>query len=69
VAVPRFNTHIHELDEGTVELKEKLTVVGPKWLTTMNGDVGAGFYSSIRGPLPFAFGKVPAEEVTVYRVK
>ncbi len=69
VAVPKYNTNIHPLDKDTVELKETLTVPGPKWLTTMNGDVGAGFYSSIRGPLPFAFGRVPAEEVAVYQVK
>jgi hypothetical protein len=69
VAVPKYNTNIHPLDKDTVESKQTFTVAGPKWLTTMNGDVGAGFYSSIRGPVPFAFGRVPAEEVTVYEVK
>ena len=35
-------------------------------LTTFNQPVGAGFYSSIWGPLPFAFGRVPPESVSVY---
>jgi len=28
--------------------------------------VGAGFYASVWGPLPFAFGQVPPERVLVY---
>jgi hypothetical protein len=37
------------------------------WVTTMCAECGAGFYSDLWGPLPFAFGLVPAEgyEVTV----
>jgi hypothetical protein len=31
--------------------------------------VGAGFYSSVPGPLPFVFGQVPPEEVAVYSWK
>jgi hypothetical protein len=35
----------------------------------MNVQVAAGFYASLRGPLPFAFGKVPPESVLLYFLK
>jgi hypothetical protein len=38
------------------------------WLATMNLQVGAGFYADVFGPLPFAFGRVPPERFTVYKV-
>ena len=41
---------------------------GPRWVTTINKDVGAGFYASVLAPLPFAFGNVPPERVIVYRM-
>jgi len=36
---------------------------------TMNSMLGAGFYSSAFGPLPFAFGDVALEYASVYRLK
>ena len=39
----------------------------PLGVHTMNSWVGAGFYSSIFGPLPFAVGDGPAEGVRVWR--
>lgn len=38
------------------------------WVTTMHPFVGAGFYSHFWGPLPFAFGNVPAEYYAVYEI-
>ncbi|HEX6852309.1 MAG TPA: glycosyltransferase family 39 protein [Candidatus Polarisedimenticolaceae bacterium] len=38
-------------------------------LTTMSARLGAGFYSDGWGPLPFAFGRIPAEEYVVYRMR
>jgi hypothetical protein len=32
------------------------------WLSTMQKQMGAGFYSDVWGPLPFAFGFVPPEQ-------
>lgn len=40
-----------------------------RWLSTMNARFGAGFYSSIWGPLPFAFGRIPAEEYYIFAVR
>jgi hypothetical protein len=42
------------------------SVAGPVWLATMSGPIGAGFYSSTWGPLPFAFGAAPPETYLVY---
>jgi hypothetical protein len=46
---------------------EELDFPGPRLLTTMNANLGAGFYTSQAGPLPFAFGQVPPEIVRVFR--
>ncbi len=35
------------------------------WLTTMQADCGAGFYSDLWGPLPFVFGPAPLEKYEV----
>ena len=38
-----------------------------KYLATMNYDVGAGFYSNFKSPLPYAFGLVPPETYQIWR--
>lgn len=48
---------------------ETLSIDGPRWLTTFQSEVGAGFYASVWGPLPFAFAKVPAEKVLIHHLK
>lgn len=66
LVVPSNNTNVLPPDPGNGELLEILTVSGPHWLTTWNPTVGAGFYASTMGPLPYAFGRVPPERVSVY---
>ncbi len=51
-----------------VDSMETLTIDGTRWLTTFQSEVGAGFYASVWGPLPFAFAKVPAEGVTIHHL-
>jgi hypothetical protein len=68
IATPQNNANFSPLGPDLVVLREQLSVTGPRWLTTMNGEVGAGFYASLRGPLPFAFGLVPPERVVVCSV-
>lgn len=65
VATPLNNANLSPLGPDLVVLREMITVPGPGWLTTMTGEVGAGFYASLRGPLPFAFGLIPPERVAV----
>jgi hypothetical protein len=65
VAAPVNNTNFLPLKPDLAVLRELITVPGPYMLTTMKGEVGAGFYASLRGPLPFAFGFAPPEVVVV----
>lgn len=65
VAAPKNNTNLLPLRPELTTLREVFEVPGPALLTTMNGEVGAGFFASLRGPLPFAFGFVPPEQITV----
>jgi hypothetical protein len=37
-------------------------------VTTQNAAMGAGFYSSTYGPLPFAWGRVPPAKYAVYHI-
>lgn len=46
----------------------QLTIPASAWITTMHPQLGAGFYASMSGPLPYAFGPVPAEEYWVFAV-
>jgi hypothetical protein len=69
LAMPVHNVFISQPNSETADLREIITVQGPRWLTTWSEDVGAGFYSSVPGPLPFAFGEVPPETVGIYVLK
>jgi hypothetical protein len=66
LAIPYNNTNLLLPDPNKVTLRETLTVPGPGWLATWNETMGAGFYASVGGPLPFAFGPVPPEGVAVF---
>jgi len=63
ILAPRNNSYLWPLD---APMLAKRTFEGPAWCATMNSAVGAGFYASTWGPLPFAFGAVPPETYTVY---
>jgi hypothetical protein len=71
LAIPRNNSNLLPFDRflppsQEAIRREVLMVPGPAWLATCNGTVGAGFYASVWGPLPFVFGRVPPESVAVY---
>lgn len=61
VVVPANNTNLKTMRDQIVEMKEYLEFMPFSWLTTLERNLGAGFYSSIWGPLPFAFGTVQPE--------
>jgi dolichyl-phosphate-mannose-protein mannosyltransferase len=69
LALPENNTGIAPPNMDAVARQEKIEVRGPSYLSTMNVEVAAGFYASLRGPLPFAFGKVPPESVQLFFLK
>ena len=68
LAVPLNNTDTSEPAPENVARREIVTVPGAAWLTTWHAAVGAGFYASVLGPLPFAFGKVPPEGLFIYEL-
>ena len=45
----------------------RLQAAGPSWVATVSQETGAGFYSSIWGPLPYGFGRVPLEDYFVLK--
>jgi len=67
LALPADNTSVRSPNPDTVVQWDQITVPGPRWLATMN-PMGAGFYASSRGPLPFAFGKVIDPEIYIYHL-
>ena len=64
--VPANNANLHSPRLNISAPREIITVPKSRFLATMEGSVGAGFYASLTGPLPFAFGRVPPEQVVVF---
>jgi 4-amino-4-deoxy-L-arabinose transferase-like glycosyltransferase len=69
LVMPLHNTYISEPPPEIVARRDVLSVPSSTRLATWNAAVGAGFYSSVAGPLPFAFGRVPPEDVLIYLLK
>jgi len=67
-AVPENNTNTFAIRPELVQSESTLTLEMHQWVTTMHTQLGAGFYSSLWGPLPFAFGRVPAERYRLVRL-
>ncbi len=66
LAVPRNNTNVGLPNNKMARLQEIFPINEWRLLATSSEDVGAGFYASAMGPLPFAFGKVPPEKIYVF---
>jgi 4-amino-4-deoxy-L-arabinose transferase-like glycosyltransferase len=69
LVMPLHNVYISEPPPETIAGRDVLSVPYTACLTTWNAALGAGFYSSVAGPLPFGFGKVPAESLFIYEMK
>lgn len=52
-----------------LRLRTIIEIPSGVWLTTMSSKIGAGFYSDVWGPLPFAVGPVPLEQYSIFEVK
>jgi hypothetical protein len=69
IVLPFNNTNLSFIPPDQAE---RLTIIEmPVFpvLATMSGTVGAGFYTELLGPLPFAFGAVPPEKYYILRWK
>jgi hypothetical protein len=69
LVLPMNNTGLFPVNSGITTLREIIAVSSPRLLATWNAKAGAGFYASTEGPLPFAIGNVPLENVFVFAVK
>jgi 4-amino-4-deoxy-L-arabinose transferase-like glycosyltransferase len=68
MVLPKNNTNLFEIAPQFVTSQEVMELPMPRRAATMCPELGAGFYSSVWGPLPFAFGPVTAERYTVLRL-
>ena len=66
--VPFNNTNLYRFPGLILGPPEHVDYVQP-WLATTNAKAGAGFYSSVHGPLPWIFTDVPPERYDVLRVR
>jgi 4-amino-4-deoxy-L-arabinose transferase-like glycosyltransferase len=66
IVIPVNNSNLFPLP-GNPVVWFRYEVESPRWLTTMSGSLGAGYYSDGWGPLPFVFGRVPMGRYLVYR--
>jgi hypothetical protein len=62
LAVPLNNTNLNPPPAPS----GAFYVSGPRFLADMNLYIGAGFYSSSDGPLPFVLGHVPPENIIIH---
>lgn len=69
VVVPSNNTNLLPPDPNKSDFIGTVKADRTGAADTMNSTLGAGFYSSAFGPLPFAFGDVALEYASVYQLK
>jgi 4-amino-4-deoxy-L-arabinose transferase-like glycosyltransferase len=69
LALPVFNTNVFPPDPRYALRVAVVTEPVLPWLATGRIPLGAGFYTSATGALPFVFGAVPAERVDLYQVR
>ena len=69
VAMPENNSNVFGLLPGFRPADGRVIYMNvPKWITIINLKSGAGFYSSLWGPLPFAFGPAASERYFLIRL-
>jgi 4-amino-4-deoxy-L-arabinose transferase-like glycosyltransferase len=68
VVVPKNNTSRFPMHSAGTTLRETIDIPSSRWLTTMDPLSGSGFYSEIRGPLPFVVGRTALERYEIFDV-
>jgi 4-amino-4-deoxy-L-arabinose transferase-like glycosyltransferase len=69
IVLPGNNSNRVSFPEGMIASGDWVTIDTKQWVTTLHSDRAAGFYSSVWGPLPFAFGPVPPEAYRLIRLR
>ncbi len=68
LVLPDNNANVIPLDPKWIQASSERVFPVTPWLATLNPTARAGFYSSVFGPLPFAFGPAPAERYRVVTI-
>jgi len=68
IVFPDNNTNVIDFPKERIQTEEKLTLERCPWLVTVNRSAGAGFYSSLWGPMPYVFANTPPEHYTISRI-
>jgi hypothetical protein len=68
VVIPQNNYSLPEILPSFIASQQTLELPLKSWATTISSQLGAGFYSSNWGPLPYAIGPVPAERYSIIRL-
>lgn len=66
IAMPDRNTNVKPLKGAVAELATITVPDGGGGMSTMYIPAGSGFYASVFGPLPFAFGSEPEQQVWLF---
>jgi 4-amino-4-deoxy-L-arabinose transferase-like glycosyltransferase len=69
VVIPTNNTNTRSMPPDTSEIIGAVEHHPFRWISTMNRLSGAGFYSSLYGPLPLVFGVIPPEHYIIVKMK
>jgi 4-amino-4-deoxy-L-arabinose transferase-like glycosyltransferase len=67
IVIPHNNTETRELQPDVISSEETIELPLKSKASTISYELGAGFYSSYWGPLPFAFGPARPETYTIQR--
>ena len=69
LVLPQHNTDASAPVASIIATRDILSIPNPSLLSTWQMAVGAGFYSSVIGPLPFGVGNSPPEVVYLFELK
>ncbi len=67
---PKNNSNVYRMvgTEDDVVTLETFRLPVAAWVSTMSPELGAGFYTSLWGPLPYVFGATPPEVYVVQKL-
>jgi len=68
VIVPQNNIQVFPIPRDVVASSQAIEIDLHQHVTTIRWELGAGFYSSFWGPLPFSAGTIPAERYYLLRI-
>ncbi|HUJ94078.1 MAG TPA: glycosyltransferase family 39 protein [Terriglobales bacterium] len=68
VAIPENNIQLRDIAPQFIGASQTLTLPLHTWASTICTTLGAGFYASNWGPLPYVFGPIPEERYQIIRL-